>query len=108
MSSVMVSIATVILFFKSGMFAGLRMRTKLEQLLFCSMWETYYCMGFKSRNGRLKPLQLFSYTLYSFLGYAEDGDKKVFRNEDNYEQPSGFLMPKDLSLYQRFCENLKP
>jgi hypothetical protein len=29
-----VSTATVILFFKSGMLAGLRMRTKLEHLLF--------------------------------------------------------------------------
>jgi hypothetical protein len=57
MSSVMVSIATVILVFKSGMLAGLRMRTKLEHLLFCSMWETYFCVRFQSRNGRLKPLQ---------------------------------------------------
>ena len=38
---------------------GLRMRTKLEHLLFRSMWETYYCVRFDSRNGRLKPLQSF-------------------------------------------------
>ena len=43
---------------------GLRMRTKLEHLLFRSMWETYYCLRFESRNGRLKPLQSFWYTLY--------------------------------------------
>jgi hypothetical protein len=57
MSSVMVSTATVILFFKSGKLAGLRMRTKLEHLLFCSMWETYFFVRFQSRNARLKPLQ---------------------------------------------------
>jgi len=28
------------------------------------MWETYWCMGFQSRNGTLKPLQSFWYTLY--------------------------------------------
>jgi len=28
------------------------------------MWETYFCMRFDSRNGRLKPLQSFRYTLY--------------------------------------------
>ena len=44
---------------------GLRMRTKLEHLLFCSMWETYFCVRFDSRNGRLKLLQTFWYTLYS-------------------------------------------
>ena len=38
---------------------GLRIRTKLEHLLFRSMWETYFCVRFESRNGRLKPLQLF-------------------------------------------------
>jgi len=43
---------------------GLRMRTKLEHLLFRSMWETYFCVRFDSRNGRLKPLQSFWYTLY--------------------------------------------
>jgi hypothetical protein len=63
MSGVMVSTAAVILFFKSGMLAGggvgLRMRTKLEHLLFLSMWETYFCVRFQSRNGRLKPLQSF-------------------------------------------------
>jgi hypothetical protein len=57
MSSVMVSTATVILFFKSGMLAGLRVRTKLERLLLRSMWETYFCMRFQSRNGKLKSLQ---------------------------------------------------
>jgi hypothetical protein len=36
---------------------GLRMHTKLEHLLFRSMWETYFCARFDSRNGRLKPLQ---------------------------------------------------
>jgi len=43
---------------------GLRMRTKLEHLLFRSMWETYFCVRFGSRNGRLKSLQSFWYTLY--------------------------------------------
>jgi hypothetical protein len=43
---------------------GLRMRTKLEHLLFRSMWETYVCVCFESRNGRLKLLQSFWYTLY--------------------------------------------
>jgi len=43
---------------------GLRMRTKLEHVLFRSMWETYFCMRFDSRNGRLKPLQSFWYILY--------------------------------------------
>jgi hypothetical protein len=59
-----VSRATVIPFFKSGMLAGLRMRTKLEHLLFCSIWETYFWKGLQSRNDRLKPLQSFWYTLY--------------------------------------------
>jgi len=48
---------------------GLRMRTKLEHLLFHSMWETYFCLRFDSRNGRLKPLQSFWYTLYFELGF---------------------------------------
>ena len=43
---------------------GLRMRTKLEHLLFRSMWETYFCVRFESRNGRLKLLQSFWHTLY--------------------------------------------
>jgi len=30
---------------------------KLEYLLFRSMWETYFCVRFGSRNGRLKPFQ---------------------------------------------------
>jgi len=38
---------------------GLRMRTKLEHLLFRSMWETYFCVRFESHNGRLKLLQSF-------------------------------------------------
>jgi hypothetical protein len=42
---------------------GLRMRTKLEHMLFHSMWENYFCVRFESRNGRLKPLQSFWYTL---------------------------------------------
>jgi len=42
---------------------GLRMPTKLEHMLFRSMWETYFCVCFESRNGRLNPLQLFCYTL---------------------------------------------
>ena len=45
---------------------GLHMRTKLEHLLFRSMWEAFFCMHFKSRNSRLKPLQSFWYTLYKF------------------------------------------
>jgi len=28
------------------------------------MWETYFCVRFDSRNGRIKPLQSFWYTLY--------------------------------------------
>jgi len=43
---------------------GLRMRTKLEHLLFHSMWATYFCVRFESRNDRLKLLQSFWYTLY--------------------------------------------
>jgi len=43
---------------------GLRMRIKLEHMLFRSMWETYVCVRFESRNGRLKLLQSFWYTLY--------------------------------------------
>jgi hypothetical protein len=43
---------------------GLRMHTKLEHLLFRSMWETYFCVRFENRNGRLKLLQSFWYTLY--------------------------------------------
>jgi hypothetical protein len=31
----------------------------LEHLLFRSMWETYSCVHFHSRNGRLKSLQSF-------------------------------------------------
>jgi hypothetical protein len=38
---------------------GLRMRTKLEHLLFRSMWETYFCVRFDTRNGKLKQLQSF-------------------------------------------------
>jgi hypothetical protein len=40
------------------------MRTKLEYLLFRSMWETYLCVHFQSRYGRLKLFQSFWYTLY--------------------------------------------
>jgi len=40
------------------------MHTKLEHLLFHSIWETYFCVCFESRNGRWKPLQSFWYTLY--------------------------------------------
>jgi hypothetical protein len=46
---------------------GLRMRTKLEHLMFCSMWGTYFCVRFESHNGRLKLLQSFWYTLYFSL-----------------------------------------
>jgi len=35
----------------------------MEHLLFRSMWETYFCVRFESRNGRLKQLQSFWYTL---------------------------------------------
>jgi len=38
---------------------GLRMRTKFEHLLFHSVRETYFCVRFESRYGRLKPLQSF-------------------------------------------------
>jgi hypothetical protein len=43
---------------------GLRMRRKLEHLLFRSMWKTYFRVRFESCNGRLKLLQSFWYTLY--------------------------------------------
>jgi hypothetical protein len=43
--------------------AGMRMRTKLEHLLLRSMWETYFCVCFQYRNGRLKQLHSFWYTL---------------------------------------------
>jgi len=43
---------------------GLRMRTKLEHLLFRSMRENYFCVRFESRNGRMKLRQSFWYTLY--------------------------------------------
>jgi hypothetical protein len=33
----------------------LRMRSKLEYLLFRSMWETDFCVHFQSRYGHLKP-----------------------------------------------------
>ena len=48
---------------------GLRMSRKLEYLLFRSTWETYFCVRFQSRNGRLKPLQSFWYTLYLTCSY---------------------------------------
>ena len=51
---------------------GLRMRTKLEHLLFHSIWETYFCVRFKNRNGRLKPLQSFWYTLYNITATCFD------------------------------------
>jgi hypothetical protein len=35
------------------------MRTKLQNLLFRSMWETYFCVRFESRNGRMGLLQSF-------------------------------------------------
>jgi hypothetical protein len=54
---------------KSGV--GLRMRTKLEHLLFHSIWETYVCVRFESRNGRLKPLQSFWYTRYMETAFSE-------------------------------------
>jgi hypothetical protein len=38
---------------------GLRMGIKLEHPLFRSMWETYFCVRFESRNSRLKLLQSF-------------------------------------------------
>ena len=44
---------------------GLRMRRKLEHLLFRSMRETYFCVRFESRNGRLKLLRSLWYTLYN-------------------------------------------
>jgi hypothetical protein len=43
---------------------GLRIRSKLEYLLFHSMWETYFCVHFQSYYGRNKTLQSFWYTLY--------------------------------------------
>ena len=41
---------------------GLRMLRKPEHLLFRSMWETYFCVRFDSRNGGLKSLQSIWYT----------------------------------------------
>jgi len=35
-----------------------------EHLLFRSVWETYFCVRFESRNGRLKLLQSFWYTMH--------------------------------------------
>jgi hypothetical protein len=35
------------------------MQSKLEYLLFCSMWETYFHMHFQSSYGHLKALQSF-------------------------------------------------
>jgi hypothetical protein len=35
-----------------------------EHLLFRSMWETYFCVSFQNRNGRMKHFQSFWYTLY--------------------------------------------
>jgi hypothetical protein len=43
---------------------GLCMRSKLKYLLFRFMWETYFCVHFQSRYGRLKTLQSFWYALY--------------------------------------------
>ena len=51
---------------RRGVGLRMRMRTKLEHLLFRSIWETYFCVRFDSRNGRLKLLQSFWYTLYLF------------------------------------------
>ena len=48
---------------KRGVGLRMRMRTKLEHLLFHSIWGNF-CVRFESRNGRLKPLQSFWYTLY--------------------------------------------
>jgi hypothetical protein len=42
---------------------GLRMRSKLEHMLFRSIWETYSCMHFQSRYDRLKPVQSVWYTV---------------------------------------------
>ena len=39
----------------------------LEHLLFRSMWETYFCVRFQSRDGRLKPPQSFWYILYIYV-----------------------------------------
>ena len=50
---------------KRGVGLRMRMRTKRKHLLFRSMWETYFCVRFDIRNGRLKPFQSFWYTPYN-------------------------------------------
>jgi hypothetical protein len=54
---------------REGGGVGLQMRSKLEYLLFRSMWETYtyFCVHFQSHYSRLKLLQSFWYMLYLFL-----------------------------------------
>jgi len=78
---------------------GLRMRTKLEHLLFRSMWETYFCVRFDCRNGRLKPLQSFSYTLYNYGSYNESQRDALFPK---------FILAKDsTSFRQIYCPSSK-
>ena len=48
---------------------GLGMRSKLEYLLFRSIWETYFCVHFQSVYGRLKLLQWFWYMIYLLFTY---------------------------------------
>jgi hypothetical protein len=54
---------------KSGV--GLRMRTKLEHLLFHSMWETYFRVHFESYKCGFKPFQSFWYMHYYLPHYLE-------------------------------------
>ena len=57
---------------------GLRKSTKLEHLLFRSMWETYFCMRFESCNGILKMLQSLWYTSYNILTIFLHGQQWTF------------------------------
>ena len=69
---------------------GLRLGTKLEHLLFDSMWETYFCVRFESHNGRLKLLQSFWCTLYfktckhNFDKYKEYRTVTTVKGNDEY------------------------
>jgi len=76
---------------------GLRMRTKPEHMLFRPMWETYFCVHFDSRNGRLKPLQSFWYTLYkTFL-------KNVAIYYNNNVSYNHSVFRKIMALYLCVC-----
>jgi hypothetical protein len=56
---------------RAGGGVGLRMRSKLEYVVFRSVWETDFCVHLQSRYGSLKQLQLFWYTLYIMKGTGD-------------------------------------